>query len=459
MLTVVDITFKYVFTPDQFTSMNVFAGLTPFDISLTQLPGFPISVMCIYVSSLANTLLSDSKFSQGIGPVSCSGDDCFSYFLPGGIENVRMWNDNLNTTLLSTKLLNNAPVVLINDAPGYQLDFLTVDSGFVFNRTSDCMTFYGQNYGDGLYFCVAQSNSNTVVAGQHAFRCSNSPGWTICPSSIYDRNGCFGDNSWINLPETSTSLSIYKRYATVAYDSRNISILSIEKISSPVPANVEARDFLTYFSAFLNPSSPLANDTMMSNAAMFSIGWVLRLYQDLYQADRDDPLAFLRGVLTIPFQFSVTALQFINSRVQQKYPQISSGTFAIPPDLETTATLSGSSYRAIAAPWTVQLFVSTTVLLLLCAICMLIWVATRSVVILNTSSFLEIDILSNLAPSSARIQETSVDGGPETVADSDNLSSMLRNKGLANVGSDKVIVREIDGKKICATLEGVTVQA
>jgi len=44
-------------------------------------------------------------------------------FLPGGLEVARLHTGNLNSTLLNGTALDNSPTILINDAPGFQLDF------------------------------------------------------------------------------------------------------------------------------------------------------------------------------------------------------------------------------------------------------------------------------------------------------------------------------------------------
>jgi hypothetical protein len=51
--------------------------------------------------------------------------------------------------------------IIINDAQGYQLEFISAD--YTFNRTTDCR-FYGFPV-SGLFSCIAYVN-NTILSGE-----------------------------------------------------------------------------------------------------------------------------------------------------------------------------------------------------------------------------------------------------------------------------------------------------
>jgi hypothetical protein len=101
-----------------------------------------------------------------MSPVSCTGLNCTSVFIPGGLLLARRTDEVFNGTLLNmnASLLNTGQAVLINNAPGYQLEFFPVDDDFSFNATTDCTT-YGQSRGDGLHLCIG-SNNSTLAVGQ-----------------------------------------------------------------------------------------------------------------------------------------------------------------------------------------------------------------------------------------------------------------------------------------------------
>ena len=72
-------------------------------------------------------------------------------------------NGNLNSTLLNGTMFDNAPVIVINNAPGFQLEFFPIDGNYDF-ETSDC-AIYGEQRHQGLRLCVGSKNS-TIYAGK-----------------------------------------------------------------------------------------------------------------------------------------------------------------------------------------------------------------------------------------------------------------------------------------------------
>ena len=119
---------------------------------------------CLYLSNYANGFLGASNFVIGMTPITCGGDNCTSIFLPGGLLLARRTDGTLNGTLLNlnASLLNTGQAIILNNAPGYQMEFFPVDEGFSFNPVTDCAT-YGQSRGDGLHVCMGSKNSTFVI--------------------------------------------------------------------------------------------------------------------------------------------------------------------------------------------------------------------------------------------------------------------------------------------------------
>jgi hypothetical protein len=90
-----------------------------------------------------------------ISPVKCNGPDCRSIFLPGGMQLVRLRDGSAISTHKS-----NSSVLVVNDAPGIQVEFSS--SNHVFNRTTEC-TQFGLPF-SSLYSCMAFVN-NTIQSG------------------------------------------------------------------------------------------------------------------------------------------------------------------------------------------------------------------------------------------------------------------------------------------------------
>ena len=97
-----------------------------------------------------------------IEPVKCSGPDCLSIFLPGGMDGVRFYTDAGSHTLYNGQFEADYDTIMINDAPGYQIEYGSIkefDRDFQWNRTligGDCALFL-QSIDDGLYICKKQA--------------------------------------------------------------------------------------------------------------------------------------------------------------------------------------------------------------------------------------------------------------------------------------------------------------
>ena len=245
-------------------------------------------------------------------------------------------------------------------------------------------------------------------------------------------------------------MSLYKRYATVAYDSRNLSILSVESVSPPEPAPVNAeavREVATV--VFMPGPNATSDDTEMVNSLLFGMGFALRLYQDDFPNDQLLPLVLLQGFISVPFQFSTTAWQWVNATQGSN----DSSLYALPADLETTATISEVTYRAIAKKWTICVFISLTGFLLIWCNLIFLWILRQKTAMPNSSSFVEVDIGSKSAYPS-QITGGLCEDGESVRANYDDWSQMLRTAGLGNSESKAIIQRVKDRKIRLVALKG-----
>lgn len=237
-------------------------------------------------------------------------------------------------------------------------------------------------------------------------------------------------------------MRLYKRYATVAYDSRNLSILSIESVSTPEQTPVDSyavREIATV--VFMPGLNATTDDTEMVNSLLFGMGFALRLYQDEFPNDQLLPLVLLQGFISVPFQFSTTAWQWVNATQGSN----DSSIYALPADLETTATISEVSYRAIASKWTICVFITLTGILLIWCNSIFLWILRQKTAIPNSSSFVEVDIGSKSAYPSKSIGNLLEDVNTAQ-ADYQDWSHMLRTAGLGNSESKAIIQRVRDRK-------------
>ena len=164
----------------------------------------------------------------------------------------------------------------------------------------------------------------------HSF--ANELGWSICPSILREAKSCFSNTTWTYPTQQNTSMLSFKRFATTAYDRRNLSIIDIENITPPTDANVtryNPQDFHYIFHTLLaannianttantTTNTPPSDDLTMVFATLYEIGWALRLYAEVFTNDRASPQDLLRNMLIIPIHYSVAAWELANSTMEK----------------------------------------------------------------------------------------------------------------------------------------------
>lgn len=271
------------------------------------------------------------------------------------------------------------------------------------------------------------------IGGELLKQSADNIGWSICPSDLFYLGLCLNNTSWKDQPDESTVLNIGKRYATVAYDIRNFSILSIESIGNPEPITAtfisEAVGNLTKIFSLAFSSIPDTFTTTDQNfetyAASWSnfymLSWALRLYQDDYRNYPGGPLDVLKSFLTIPIQFSTTAWQWASWDT-------------LPPDLYTTGTYATSSSRVLGKFWVLIVFAAGAGSLILFSAGVLVWVDVWGPATPNSSKWPEMDTLAK-----SKFQDAKRSSGEEskdiTVPDLERFS---RQNGLGNGTSTEV---------------------
>jgi hypothetical protein len=276
-------------------------------------------------------------------------------------------------------------------------------------------------------------------------------GWTVCPYENKIFNQCQTNLSWTDTITWNTTVAMFSRKATVAYDAVNISILSVESITAPIPTAVNMSDFKLYCDIVLGPVPTTLNitaseQTYENSCTDFSVGFglcfLLRLYETDYTAYSDGGLSLLRGFLAVPFQFS-TALQQMGNINE------------FPTENHVTASLSKNSYRALVEPWTVWVFGGLAALVTSWGVGCLIWLTIYGPHSPNTSFFPEIDITSKSGVHT--IRKTFSDSTQRLeVADEtlEDLGKLTRMHGLGN-GVSLAVVKAIRGKRVfCGSCPG-----
>ena len=253
---------------------------------------------------------------------------------------------------------------------------------------------------------------------------ANFLGWTICPTDVFTIQRCTTDQSWSSSqPNQQTSLSAFTQRATTAYERQNLSIISFETVALPQPITLDPDDFKAIWAKLFDPGSDATSDNaVMANSLMYELGWYLRLYEDQFNGAGQVPLNLLQNFLTIPIQFSTTALQFSNATLEAILPE--SGTFAMPSYLEATASGAQITPRFIGQLWTVCTFIAICNVLVLWAGCILGWILfNKTRLLTDPSAFPEWDIVSKSGCDTEH-------GSTRTT-----LPGLAQEKGLTNAGS------------------------
>lgn len=139
----------------------VVAGLAP--LSIEFLPYVSPALINVYAGTYSAGFLTDPRFVANMEPLNCEGDTCLSIFLPGGLHTVREANGDKNSTLFKGKLGGEYESIIVNQAPGYQVEFYDLPDNYRF-KSEDCTIYMDEiGFSDyGLYVCIATHGSDLL---------------------------------------------------------------------------------------------------------------------------------------------------------------------------------------------------------------------------------------------------------------------------------------------------------
>ncbi|KAI4864525.1 hypothetical protein F4820DRAFT_448962 [Hypoxylon rubiginosum] len=223
---------------DTGTIYNVTAGVGPFNGSYVQpfieslaslQPDYSYQLLpYTYFASVYNPVISP-LLSNIVAPVQCSGSNCFSYLLSGGLEMVTPWNP-LGYA--------NYPLVKIDSVPTIQVEFDDlIDDDFA---DADCDVFGASNTPIGIRLCIA-GDDDLARLRAGIFVCTNGTEGGVCHTTV-------------PTPNITTAVTFFQ--------------LNTEALSSPIrvdnidlPAYKLALDWLLNYTAagISAPSSIVSN--------------------------------------------------------------------------------------------------------------------------------------------------------------------------------------------------------
>ena len=134
------------------------AGLPPINASLVA-GGTNLDATAEFWWSFPS-LMTDQAVITTVPPLTCSGSDsCLSYFLPGPMTLV-FYDDNLPLTRAN---YSDATALLVNDAPGYQVEYSQVANDESTLQDTDCQ-LYGMPWA-ALLICIKNATGSGLIGG------------------------------------------------------------------------------------------------------------------------------------------------------------------------------------------------------------------------------------------------------------------------------------------------------
>lgn len=121
--------------------------------------GYSYSVLPYSTLVTASNLIVNPMHSVALDPVNCeTGMDCTGYLMSGGLMMTTPWPPTDHA---------DYPVVVLENAPSVQIDFVKGIHNDTFVDSDDCLVFGQDGFLIGFKFCLAKSQSaiGSLIAG------------------------------------------------------------------------------------------------------------------------------------------------------------------------------------------------------------------------------------------------------------------------------------------------------
>ncbi|KAI1846979.1 hypothetical protein JX266_006854 [Neoarthrinium moseri] len=200
---------------------NVTAGVGSFQGSYVQpfidflqgtQEGYPYEVLPYGYYAPVYNLVINPMFSSLTDPIRCSGNNCYSYLLSGGLEMVTPWISLEDSSF---------PLIQIHDVPSIQLEYTSLSDYHRFSST-DCSILGSPASSIAARLCLSMDKSNAGTLNAGLF---------ICPDGM--ANGTCEVDSALSVPNITTSMMAFSRHASVLAGLANFSIVSTNSLSEP----------------------------------------------------------------------------------------------------------------------------------------------------------------------------------------------------------------------------------
>ncbi|KAI9772446.1 MAG: hypothetical protein M1840_000649 [Geoglossum simile] len=189
--------------------------------------------------------------------------------------------------------------------------------------------------------------------------------------------------------DAATSLILRASLLVPYNSSQNFTILDLQMIGDPEIQSLRASEYKEIWDKiFIANSLSSVDDKTMIASLTWSLGWLMRHYDDDYPDDNATPLVHLQNFLAIPIQFTIACIIYANSTLNLDTP-----LFRLPNEMITTALGGMSIQRFVGQTWTLAVFIAAGGTLILLALAILLWMITQKAALPSISGIPEIDIM------------------------------------------------------------------
>jgi hypothetical protein len=330
---------------------------------------------------------------------------------------------------------------------------------------------------------------------------SRKQAWAVCPTENLKNKTCIEDTSWQSSLRKRLLVTVSTQLSDTAYSRYDLSILEVRRLGTPASVPVSRALYQPIWDKLLQ--LPAENATAMQacrdpnarnhvRTVIHSLGFLLRLYDDVYPDDPYTPLTHLQNFLAIPLQFSTVCSVYSNYTVpalRQEAARLLGGgagggaeetsaaaaaaspqdgstsaascpisfeeiafilkNYTMAPEMLTVARSGTSSQRLVSQHWTVWTFIGCSVGVMAATGVAFGWMVVKTSNLPNTSGVLEVDILGLAGGKKKKdgnaksVQDTVVSCGIDDLADAEDLEATVFSAGfrrrrlrLVNTGDD-----------------------
>lgn len=344
------------------------------------------------ISGLVQTILRDPSISyvtQSVSP-SCkaSNASCSSYLLPGGVQTVSPWPVNSTSPKLTA--------YVVEGGPSYLLEFGSVSADVSWN--SDACKIYASVFASKtipLQLCIQNGTDSETDEQIYA-------AWRVCPTNLDDSGDCNQPGSWDASLTWNTSLTVYRRDATVAASRTNLAVLQAKDLGTPVLQSITPGDLFQVYDAILTPldrisdggnCSPLTPQSQLTEFLYIYLNQSTYVTNPVISFQRD----YLRNLLAVPLYYCNSVMILSSNSPHAVQP-------GLPPENYSRGSYAIPEEHAVPESWTVWTYAGLygAILLLLLAVC----VSVSGYEASEDSHFPLADLLMGISP-----EEISRNGG------------------------------------------------